>query len=287
MMNRIAFRRLVPVTASLLIHLGIVGVIVLGPGWAPIRMPVLIAELVQAEAPPDVTPPAPMPIVRDRRPITPPKPIAAPLPPEIPAAARPEPEPPKPVVPQPPTGATEPPKPIAPEPSPAATPEPEASRLAVSDPVQTPTLPGTAAPPISADGRPEPSAVDPIPGAFAAPPSTSPGSSSGPSAARGPVVAAIPPDGVTRRAIPRGGYQYRPAYPSSARSLGIQGTTLLHVLVSDSGRVAEVVVKQSAGHPDLDRAAADAVRRWRFEPARRGSDPVEMWVQLPFEFRLR
>jgi protein TonB len=59
------------------------------------------------------------------------------------------------------------------------------------------------------------------------------------------------------------------------------------VLVSDTGRVAEVIVKQSAGHPDLDRAAADAVRRWRFEPARRGTDAVEMWVQLPFEFRLR
>jgi protein TonB len=59
------------------------------------------------------------------------------------------------------------------------------------------------------------------------------------------------------------------------------------VLVSDTGRVAEVIVKQSAGHPDLDQAAADAVRRWLFEPARRGTESVEMWVQLPFEFRLR
>jgi protein TonB len=287
MTDRIAFGRLVPVTASLLIHFGIVGVIVLGPGWAPVRMPVLIAELVEAEAPPEVKPPAPKPRARDRRPLTPPKPIATPLPPEPPAPARPEPEPPKPVVPQPLTVAAEPVKPIAPEPSAVATPEPEAPRLAASEPVPTP--PRTAAPPVSAGGRPEPTTSDPTPGAFAAPPSTSPGSSGGPpaSAARGPVVAAIPPDGVTQRAIPRGGYQYRPAYPSSARSLGIQGTTLLHVLVSDSGRVAEVVVKQSAGHPDLDRAAADAVRRWRFEPARRGSDPVEMWVQLPFEFRLR
>ena len=27
--------------------------------------------------------------------------------------------------------------------------------------------------------------------------------------------------------------------------------------------------------------------RWRFEPARRGTDKVAMWVQLPVEFRLR
>lgn len=282
MMDRIAFRRLVPVTASLLIHLGIVGAIVLGPGWAPIRMPVLIAELVQAEAPPEVKPPAPKPLARDRRSITPPKPIVTPLPPEPPAPARLEPEPPRPVVP-----AAEPPKPTAAEPSAVATPEPEAPRLAASELVPTP--PRTPAPPAPAGGPPAPAASEPTPGAFAAPPSTSPSSGSGPPASgvRGPVAAAIPPGGVTRRAIPRGGYQYRPAYPSSARSLGIQGTTLLHVLVSDSGRVAEVVVKQSAGHPDLDKAAADAVRRWRFEPARRGPDPVEMWVQLPFEFRLR
>ena len=100
-------------------------------------------------------------------------------------------------------------------------------------------------------------------------------------------VAALPSDGITQRAIPQGGYQHRPAYPSSARRLGVQGTTLLNVLVADDGRVANVVVAQSAGHPDLDQAAAEAVRRWRFEPARRGTDKVAMWVQLPVEFRLR
>jgi len=62
---------------------------------------------------------------------------------------------------------------------------------------------------------------------------------------------------------------------------------MLQVLVSDDGRVAEVVVKQSAGHPDLDQAAISAVRRWRFEPARRGTQAVAMWVQIPFEFRFR
>jgi protein TonB len=130
---------------------------------------------------------------------------------------------------------------------------------------------------------------DPGPGTFAAsaPALPSPATSTAPAGAKGPAVAAIPADGVTRRAIPRGGYQYRPAYPSQARRLGIQGTTLLHVLVSEDGRVAEVIVRQSAGHPDLDQAAADAVRRWQFEPARSGDEPVGMWVQLPFEFRLR
>jgi periplasmic protein TonB len=288
MKDRIAFKQLVPLTASMLIHAGILGAVILGPGWAPIDMPVLIAELVEAEAPPAVEPPpaAPRPIVRDRRPITPPKPISAPLPLEPPAPARPAPEPPK-------ARANEPPPAVAQEPAAVATPAPEVAKPTVGEPMRAPTPPApeglsgaVTGPSVSATSEP-----DPGPGAFAAPAPTpapqAPAVGAPSSSARGAAVAAIPPDGVTQRAIPRGGYQYRPAYPSSARNLGIQGTTLLQVLVSDSGRVAEVVVKQSAGHPDLDRAAADAVRRWRFEPARRGRDPVEMWVQLPFEFRLR
>ena len=59
----------------------------------------------------------------------------------------------------------------------------------------------------------------------------------------------------------------------------------VHVLVD--GRVGDVLVQETAGHPDLDQAAAEAVRRWRFDPARRGNDPVAMWVLLPVEFRLK
>jgi periplasmic protein TonB len=102
-----------------------------------------------------------------------------------------------------------------------------------------------------------------------------------------PMIAALPPGPAARTAIPRGGYQVKPDYPTSARRLGIEGTALLGVRVETDGRVGDVVLKQSAGHPDLDRAAAEAVRRWRFEPARRGRDAVSMWVEVPVEFRLR
>lgn len=78
-----------------------------------------------------------------------------------------------------------------------------------------------------------------------------------------------------------------PSYPASARRARAEGTTLLRLLVLADGRVGEVMIERSAGHPDLDRAAADAVRRWRFEPARRGTEAVPMWLELPVEFRLR
>jgi protein TonB len=92
---------------------------------------------------------------------------------------------------------------------------------------------------------------------------------------------------ITQYARPQGGYQVRPGYPATARRLGIQGTTMLRVHVLVDGRVGDVVVQETAGHPDLDEAAAEAVRRWRFDPARRGNDPVAMWVLLPVEFRLK
>jgi protein TonB len=103
-----------------------------------------------------------------------------------------------------------------------------------------------------------------------------------------PMVAKTSPDAaVTRSATPTGGYQVRPSYPSTARRLGIEGTSLLRVYVAADGRVTEIAVDQSAGHPDLDRAAVDAVRRWKFEPGRRGSEAIGMWVRLPVQFVLR
>jgi protein TonB len=88
-------------------------------------------------------------------------------------------------------------------------------------------------------------------------------------------------------ARPLGGYQVKPRYPESARRAGAQGITTLRVRVLENGKVAEVLVEQSAGFRDLDFAAVEAVKKWLFEPARRGKDPVSVWVLLPVKFELR
>jgi protein TonB len=87
-------------------------------------------------------------------------------------------------------------------------------------------------------------------------------------------------------ARPLGGYQVKPRYPESARRAGAQGITTLRVRVLENGRVGEVLVEQSAGFRDLDLAAMEAVKKWLFEPARRGKDPVSVWVNLPVKFEL-
>jgi protein TonB len=87
-------------------------------------------------------------------------------------------------------------------------------------------------------------------------------------------------------ARPLGGYQVKPRYPESARRAGAQGVTVLRVRVLESGKVGEVDVEKSAGFRDLDFAAMEAVKKWLFEPARRGKDPVSVWVMLPVKFEL-
>lgn len=87
-------------------------------------------------------------------------------------------------------------------------------------------------------------------------------------------------------ARPLGGYQVKPRYPESARRAGAQGVTTLRVRVLENGRVGDVLVEKSSGFRDLDVAAIEAVKKWLFEPARRGKEPVAVDVMLPVKFEL-
>ena len=238
---------------SCLLHLGLATGLVVGQHWvsAAIRPPVLPVQLVTLETreePPRDAPPAPRAPIRPPRLLEPPRPQAtAPVP------------------------RTEiPPPPSAPvaqaAPSPASEP---VSSGTPAVPAEASAAPGTAA------GGPATTIVSSL--------SVAPAPAA---AAIGPSAAATP-ETVTRQARPQGGYQVRPSYPATPRRLGIQGTTLLRVHVLADGRIGDVLVEKSAGHPELDDAATDAVKRWRFDPARRGSDAVAMWVLLPVEFKLR
>ncbi len=77
-----------------------------------------------------------------------------------------------------------------------------------------------------------------------------------------------------------------PRYPLVARRNGEQGTVTLRVLVSREGLPASVDVEKTSGFPPLDHAAREAIRSWRFAPARRGTQAVEAWVLVPVVFRL-
>lgn len=77
-----------------------------------------------------------------------------------------------------------------------------------------------------------------------------------------------------------------PSYPALSRRLHEQGRVLLRVLVNPGGRADKVQIQSSSGHARLDSAARDAVRVWKFVPAKRGAELVPAWVLIPVSFRL-
>jgi len=77
-----------------------------------------------------------------------------------------------------------------------------------------------------------------------------------------------------------------PRYPPAARRNSEEGTVVLRVLVTTDGTASRTELDRSSGSAVLDSAALEAVRSWRFVPARRGSQNIEDWVRVPVVFRL-
>jgi TonB family protein len=78
----------------------------------------------------------------------------------------------------------------------------------------------------------------------------------------------------------------RPSYPLMARMRGYEGMVVLAVEVLTDGRAGEVRIKKSSGYALLDQSALNAVRAWRFEPARKMDTPLVMTVDIPVRFSL-
>lgn len=78
-----------------------------------------------------------------------------------------------------------------------------------------------------------------------------------------------------------------PEYPLAARQRNEQGRVLLLVQLDAEGRVLDAQLRLSSGSPLLDQAALDAVRRWRFSPARSRGVPVTSHLLVPVRFSLR
>ena len=76
-----------------------------------------------------------------------------------------------------------------------------------------------------------------------------------------------------------------PAYPSQSRRLKEEGTVLLLVRVSAEGAPLSVEIRTSSGFERLDEAGLQAVRQWRFVPAKRGNDNVAASVLVPIQFK--
>ncbi|HEY6878093.1 MAG TPA: TonB family protein, partial [Polyangiales bacterium] len=76
-----------------------------------------------------------------------------------------------------------------------------------------------------------------------------------------------------------------PIYPELHLAHGEHPTVVLKITVLADGAVADVSIEHTAGD-DFDRAAIEAVQRWRFEPARRGAQAIASRIGVAVHFEL-
>jgi TonB family protein len=84
---------------------------------------------------------------------------------------------------------------------------------------------------------------------------------------------------------PRPIYMPDPEYSEEARKANRQGSCVLRLVVGPDGNPSGVSVERSLGM-GLDEKAIDAVRSWRFEPARKDGKPVAVQIHVEVSFRL-
>jgi protein TonB len=60
----------------------------------------------------------------------------------------------------------------------------------------------------------------------------------------------------------------------------------IKALISSTGEPDNLEVLSPGGDPRLIRAALDAVRQWRYQPARLNGEPVAIDTQITVDFRL-
>lgn len=84
---------------------------------------------------------------------------------------------------------------------------------------------------------------------------------------------------------PRTIFDPEPEYSEEARKAKYQGTCVLAVVVGPDGIPRDIRVQNTLGM-GLDEKAIEAVKKWRFEPAKKDGKPVAVLISVQVNFRL-
>jgi TonB family protein len=76
-----------------------------------------------------------------------------------------------------------------------------------------------------------------------------------------------------------------PEYTEEARRAKTQGTCILWLIVDAEGHPRDIRVVRGLGF-GLDAKAIEAVKQWRFEPAKKDGKPVNVQISVEVGFRL-
>jgi len=76
----------------------------------------------------------------------------------------------------------------------------------------------------------------------------------------------------------------QPKYPAQELRDGVGGMVRLRVTIDANGNVLNVVVDKSSRNRNLDRAAMEAARKWKFNPGLKNGQKVGGDVIVPVNF---
>jgi protein TonB len=71
-----------------------------------------------------------------------------------------------------------------------------------------------------------------------------------------------------------------PRCTRDARAAKVQGAVVLQMVVTEEGETREIKVLKSGLPMEMERAVIDSARGWRFGPATRNGEPVEVYYNL-------
>lgn len=75
-------------------------------------------------------------------------------------------------------------------------------------------------------------------------------------------------------------------YPKKAVRRGWEGQTVVAVEILPDGAVGRTALARSSGHEELDNAAQDSIKSWKFGTVRENEDAVPQFVDIPVTFKL-
>jgi TonB family protein len=75
-------------------------------------------------------------------------------------------------------------------------------------------------------------------------------------------------------------------YPVTAQEAGEEGTVIVSVYVTDTGKPQRFNVARSSGYRDLDNAAIETAMNWHYVPAIRGGATTSDWGNFQIVYKL-
>jgi TonB family protein len=77
-----------------------------------------------------------------------------------------------------------------------------------------------------------------------------------------------------------------PVFAEELRKRGVEGVVVVHAWIRKDGRVDSPKIANEVKEPGLVYATLEALRDWRYEPARSDGEPIDVWFEIEIRYTL-